>query len=60
MDEQFINSEMHSAFDADALETTHAIVAEVDTPSTINSIFDTISYNKGSTKKLKLRDLIYS
>jgi len=47
MDEQFVYEEMHSALDSDALETTHPIVADVDSPSSISSVFDDISYSKG-------------
>ncbi|XP_065336916.1 aminopeptidase Ey-like [Cloeon dipterum] len=47
MDEQFIYEQLQSALIFDAQESTHPIVADVDEPSTIDSIFDDISYNKG-------------
>lgn len=47
MDEQFIYEQLHTALESDALESTHPIISEVDKPSTIDAIFDDVSYNKG-------------
>ncbi|XP_059490156.1 uncharacterized protein LOC132205229 [Neocloeon triangulifer] len=47
MDQQFIYEEMQPAFVSDAQESTHPLVNDVDSPSTIDAMFDNISYNKG-------------
>jgi aminopeptidase N len=33
----------------DAFESSHPVVAEVNTPAEINSVFDSITYDKGSS-----------
>jgi aminopeptidase N len=38
---------MHTVLQSDARESTHPMVANVDDPSSINGIFDDVSYNKG-------------
>ncbi len=46
---QFIADEQQAAFKLDALENTHPIEVPVAHPDEIHSIFDTISYSKGSS-----------
>ncbi len=46
---QFVTDEQQAAFKLDALEHTHAIEAPVHHPDEIRTIFDTISYSKGSS-----------
>ncbi|MGC8662340.1 MAG: M1 family metallopeptidase [Candidatus Micrarchaeia archaeon] len=45
-----------TAFSADQLKTTHPINVKVDTPAEIESIFDSISYNKGGSVLRMLED----
>jgi aminopeptidase N len=40
--------DLQSALAADALLTTHPITQNVDSPNSIRSIFDTITYEKGN------------
>ena len=47
MNEQFILENLQYVFGADALETSRPINIEVNTPAEINSLFDSISYEKG-------------
>lgn len=47
--DQFVISEVQDVFQLDALATSHKISVEVDNPEEITSIFDRISYGKGST-----------
>ncbi|XP_028401179.1 glutamyl aminopeptidase-like [Dendronephthya gigantea] len=49
LDEMFVNYDMSSAFELDALVTSHPILLEVNYPDEINQIFDPITYKKGST-----------
>ncbi|XP_028402409.1 glutamyl aminopeptidase-like, partial [Dendronephthya gigantea] len=49
MQDMFVNYDMNNAFTLDALVTSHPILLEVNHPDEINEIFDSISYNKGST-----------
>lgn len=46
---QFIADEQQAALKLDALENTHPIEVPVNHPDEIHSIFDTISYSKGSS-----------
>jgi puromycin-sensitive aminopeptidase len=46
---QFIADEQQIAFKLDALENTHPIEVPVHHPDEIRTIFDTISYSKGSS-----------
>ena len=46
--EQFVVRPLQNALVADALLTTHPITQSVDSPNSIRSIFDTISYDKGN------------
>ncbi|MCA9329224.1 M1 family metallopeptidase [Candidatus Saccharibacteria bacterium] len=46
---QFIVDEQQSALKLDALEHTHAIEVAINHPDEIRTIFDAISYNKGSS-----------
>lgn len=46
---QFIADEQQAALRLDALENTHPIEVPVHHPDEIHTIFDTISYNKGSS-----------
>lgn len=47
LDHQFVVNAHQNALAADSSATTHPITASVHTPAQINSIFDTISYDKG-------------
>ncbi|KAI9551913.1 hypothetical protein GHT06_022250 [Daphnia sinensis] len=48
MSDQFILENLQYVFGVDALETSRPINIEVNTPAEINSMFDSISYEKGS------------
>lgn len=43
-----------SAFVKDSYESSHPIIAEVNNPNEIQSLFDEISYNKVNYSKEKL------
>ena len=45
--DQFLETSMNSAMMLDALKTSHPIDVEVNRPSEIREIFDSISYDKG-------------
>jgi len=48
MEELFQGDMMHSAFQSDAnIFGSHPVHADVDSPNSIDSIFDQMSYNKG-------------
>ncbi|XP_021937637.1 puromycin-sensitive aminopeptidase-like protein isoform X1 [Zootermopsis nevadensis] len=47
--EQFVVRDLQSALAADALSTSHPITQFVDSPNSIRSIFDTISYEKAGS-----------
>ncbi|XP_024945954.1 uncharacterized protein LOC107272872 [Cephus cinctus] len=47
--DQFTLENYHTAFLIDSLDTSHPINQDVNSPSEINSIFDTISYQKGGS-----------
>ncbi|XP_068243383.1 endoplasmic reticulum aminopeptidase 1-like isoform X1 [Palaemon carinicauda] len=49
MQEQFLVEKMHPALALDALVASHPISTPVTDPAQIESIFDTISYNKGAS-----------
>ena len=46
--EQFVPRPLQKALAADALLTSHPMTQYVDSPTSIRSIFDTISYDKGN------------
>jgi aminopeptidase N len=46
--EQFVARPLQNALVADALLTSHPMTQYVDSPTSIRSIFDAISYNKGN------------
>jgi len=46
--EQFVVRPLQNALAADALSTSHPMTQSVDSPNSIRSIFDTISYDKGN------------
>ena len=45
--DRFLEDAMNTAMDLDALESTHPIDVEVESPAQIREIFDAISYDKG-------------
>jgi aminopeptidase N len=48
MDQQFQSDAMHTAFVTDAsISDSHPVHNEVDSPKSIDSMFDNMSYNKG-------------
>ena len=47
LDHQFVLNAHQYAMGYDALYTTHPMTTPVYSPAQINSIFDTISYEKG-------------
>lgn len=49
LDHQFVVNAHQNALAADSSATTHPITASVHTPAQINSIFDTISYDKAGS-----------
>nr|CAD7445351.1 unnamed protein product [Timema bartmani] len=52
LEEQFVISELQSAFATDALNTSHPITNDVDSPNEIGLMFDDISYNKAEANDL--------
>lgn len=46
--EQFVVHDLQSALAADALLTSHPMTQFVDSPNSVRSIFDIISYEKGN------------
>lgn len=48
LQEQFVVRPLQNALAADALLTSHPMTQYVDSPNSIRSIFDTISYDKGN------------
>jgi aminopeptidase N len=48
MNEQYVTRVVQYAFAADALLSSHPMTQSVDSPDSIRSIFDTISYEKGN------------
>jgi aminopeptidase N len=46
--EQFVVRDLQAALAADALLTSHPMTQSVDSPDSIRSVFDTISYEKGN------------
>jgi tricorn protease interacting factor F2/3 len=55
---QYIEEVVGSAFGADQLKSTHPINVSVNNPEEINSIFDSISYDKGGTVLHMIEDYI--
>ncbi|MDB5164065.1 MAG: hypothetical protein JWS12_683 [Candidatus Saccharibacteria bacterium] len=55
---QFVVDELQPAFKLDALENTHPIEVPINHPDEIRTIFDTISYNKGSSAIRMLHDFL--
>jgi aminopeptidase N len=48
LEEQFVVRALQNALAADSLLTSHPMTQSVDSPNSIRSIFDTISYDKGN------------
>jgi aminopeptidase N len=48
MNDQFVIENLQYVFGIDALETSRPINIEVNTPEEISSLFDAISYEKGT------------
>ncbi|XP_030370374.1 uncharacterized protein LOC115620994 [Scaptodrosophila lebanonensis] len=55
---QFQITVLHSVLNFDAKLSSHPIVQPVETPSQINAIFNTISYDKGASVIRMLEDLV--
>ncbi|KAJ8889370.1 hypothetical protein PR048_008869 [Dryococelus australis] len=49
LDEQFVVRQVQSALVADSSETAHSLTVEVGSPDSIDSIFSSITYNKGGS-----------
>ncbi|KYN14240.1 Aminopeptidase N [Trachymyrmex cornetzi] len=49
LESQFVVDQVHSAFKADSSSSTHPMSHDVSTNREIQSIFDTITYNKGGS-----------
>nr|CAD7255859.1 unnamed protein product [Timema shepardi] len=47
MEDQFVVRQVHTSLSSDSLESAHALSVDVGSPSSIWSIFSTITYNKG-------------
>ncbi|XP_033824607.1 alanyl (membrane) aminopeptidase-like b [Periophthalmus magnuspinnatus] len=61
MSDKFIANELHSAFEADALTSSHPLTlpaAEVQTPDEIMEMFDRITYSKGAVVLKMLADVL--
>lgn len=56
--EQFVDGAMNSAMEMDALDSTHPIDVDVESPAQIREIFDVISYDKGGCMLRMLEDYI--
>ncbi len=52
MNDQFVIENLQYVFGIDALETSRPINIEVNTPEEISSLFDAISYEKGTWYKI--------
>jgi len=48
LEEQFVVRALQNALAADALLTSHPMTQSVDSPSSVRSIFNTITYDKGN------------
>lgn len=46
---QIVPEQIHAAFGVDALQTTHPLNHDVNSPSEVSGIFNTISYGKGAS-----------
>ncbi|ESO89719.1 hypothetical protein LOTGIDRAFT_218512 [Lottia gigantea] len=55
MNDQFLLKDFQLGLNLDSLSTSHPIQVHVSNPDQINEIFDTISYNKGSSLLRMLR-----
>jgi tricorn protease interacting factor F2/3 len=55
---QYIEETIGTAFSADQLKSTHPINVSVNNPEEINSIFDSISYDKGGTVLHMIEDYV--
>lgn len=49
LESQFVVEQLHSAFGTDALNSTHPMTHDVESPSEISGLFDTISYAKAAS-----------
>ncbi|PSN47527.1 hypothetical protein C0J52_02247 [Blattella germanica] len=47
LEEQFVVDSHQNALDVDSSDSSHPITCDVYSPAQINSIFDSISYDKG-------------
>ncbi len=56
--EQFVDGAMNNAMNMDALDSTHPIDVEVESPTQIREIFDAISYDKGGCMLRMLEDFV--
>lgn len=56
--DQFIISDLHGVLIVDATVASHPIVQTVSNPDQITSIFDTITYSKGSSLIRMLEDFV--
>jgi aminopeptidase N len=56
--EQFIVDEQSAALKLDSLENTHPIEVTINHPDEIRTIFDAISYEKGASVLLMLKDYL--
>ncbi len=58
MDAKFLTGDLHPVLELDATLSSHPIVVDVDTPDEINSVFDTIAYNKGASVIRMMEDFM--
>ncbi|KAJ8889375.1 hypothetical protein PR048_008874 [Dryococelus australis] len=49
LEQQFVPLQVQTALLTDSLESSHPLSSHVDTPSSVSSIFSTITYNKGAS-----------
>ncbi|CAG2061684.1 unnamed protein product, partial [Timema podura] len=49
MEDQFVVRQVHTSLSSDSLESAHALSSDVGSPSSVSSIFSTITYNKGAS-----------
>ncbi|CAB3992820.1 glutamyl aminopeptidase-like isoform X1 [Paramuricea clavata] len=56
--EQFLINDLHRAFRLDALASSHPITVEVEDPEEIKTVFDAITYSKGSSIIRMLSDFL--
>ena len=58
--DQFVVMELQYVFGIDALETSRPITLQVTTPEEISSLFDAITYDKGTVYYFQVLPVLYN